>query len=193
MNRSRTSNDAPPRGRVVVLTGPSGVGKTTVSQRLLTDPRLLRVITATTRPPRPGEVDGCDYLFLSRTAFVQRRERGEFLEWAVVYDEFYGTPLAQVEAVVASGKDALLVIDVQGAGQVKQARPEALFLFLLPPDLETLEKRLAGRGTERDAQVEGRLDQAAREMAEADWFDHCVVNDEVEKAVEALRAILWPD
>jgi len=178
---------------VVVLTGPSGVGKTTVSQRLLTDPRLLRVITATTRPPRPGEVDGCDYLFLSRTAFVQRRERGEFLEWAVVYDEFYGTPLAQVEAVVASGKDALLVIDVQGAGQVKQARPEALFLFLLPPDLETLEKRLAGRGTERDAQVEGRLDQAAREMAEADWFDHCVVNDEVEKAVEALRAILWPD
>lgn len=177
----------------MVLTGPSGVGKTTVSHHLLMDPRLERVITATTRTPRPGEVDGRDYLFLSRDVFVQRRERGEFLEWAVVYGEFYGTPLAHVEAVVASGKDALLVIDVQGAGQVKRTRLKALFLFLLPPDLETLEKRLTGRGTERDAQVEGRLERAAREMDEAGWFDHRIVNDDVDMAVEALRALLWPD
>ena len=191
MSRSRTSSEkAGGRGRIVVLSGPSGVGKTTVSSALLEDPRMKRVITATTRCPRPGEVDGIDYLFMTRPDFARHRENGDFLEWAEVHGEFYATPSAPVEALVSAGKDALLVIDVQGAAQVKSSGVNALFLFLLPPTLDILRERLTGRGTERKDQVDRRLETAARETAEAAWFDHQVVNDSLESTVAELREIL---
>ena len=165
-----------PRGRLVVISGPSGVGKTAVIDLLLADPRFGRAVTATTRAPREGESDGVDYVFLSKEDFRRRLAEGYFLEHADVYGRLYGTPWSHAEAILASGRHCLLNIDVQGAATLRAARVEALFVFLVPPSLAELERRLRERGLDAADVVAGRLAAVDREMAEAGRFDVRLVN-----------------
>ena len=188
MNRSRTWNN--PFRRLVVLCGPSGVGKTTVASKLLTDPRVDRVITVTTREPRAQEKDGVDYWFMDRAEFATRRSQGAFLEWAEVYGHWYATPRSGVESILDADRIALLVVDIQGAEQIHTVMPEALFVFLLPPDRDTLRQRLTGRDTEDAATRERRLEEAEQEIARASWFDHCIPNDNLDTTVQHIRAAM---
>jgi guanylate kinase len=181
------------RGTLIVIAGPSGVGKGSVVQRLLTrDPqRLALSVSATTRPARPSEVDGVDYRFLDDAAFDRMIETGELLEWAEVYPgRRYGTPRGFVDERRAAGLDVLLEIDVQGASQVRAQAPGALLILLVPPSLSALEARLRGRGTEDDAAIAERLTVAERELEQAGWFDHAVVNDDLYRATEDVAAII---
>ncbi len=177
-----------PRGKVFVVSGPSGAGKDTLVRELVrTYPRAVTAVTATTRPPRPGEVDGRDYLFLSEDEFGQRARRGEFLEWAWVHENRYGTPRAQIEDALARGRDVFLRIDVQGARAVKHEMPEAVLIFIFPPNLAELEQRLRDRATEAEEDLARRLGVATHEMEEGKrLFDYSIVNDELEKALREL-------
>lgn len=170
-----------------MVSGPSGVGKTTVVSRLLADPTLDRAVTATTRSPRPGEVDGEDYVFLSRSEFERRVAQDGFLEHAVVHGELYGTPRQSVEAVLDAGGVCLLNIDVQGAAAIRGKVEPALFLFLKPPDLDELARRLERRGTEGAGAVERRLEVARSELAREGEYDDTVVNDDLDRAVKEIR------
>lgn len=174
------------RGIVVVLSGPSGVGKTTVIDALLRRPGFGRSITATTRKPRAGERDGTDYLFLHREEFEEGVRTGRFLEHAVVHGNLYGTPRDGVEAVLARGDVCLLNIDVQGAESLRRSGLAVATVFLLPPSMEELERRLGLRGTEDPAEFRRRLGIARKEMAEADRFDLKVENRDVEETVETI-------
>ncbi len=180
------------RGRLIVIAGPSGVGKGSVVKRLLAeDPGGLALsVSATTRGPRPAELDGRDYLFLDEGTFRGLVGRGEMLEWADVFGNLYGTPAATVDQHLRSGHDVVLEIDVQGAAQVRERAPEALLIFLAPPSLEDLERRLRARGTESEDRIGERLERAAWEMSQATWFDHVVVNDELERATDEVAAII---
>jgi guanylate kinase len=184
----------PDRGKLVVMSGPSGVGKTTVLRRLLaTCPLPLRVsVSATTRPPRSGEVDGVDYHFLSEEEFQIRRERGEFLECYEVYSSswWYGTLNNEVTSGLEAGKWVVLGIDVHGAFSVVNQYPDAITIFLRPSSLEVLEERLRGRATEDEDVMERRLEQAKNELALADWYRYQVVNDDLERAVREISEIL---
>lgn len=176
---------------LLVLAGPSGVGKGTVGRALLDhDPRLVWSVSATTRAPRPGEVDGVDYHFLSREAFEALRDSGGFLEWFEVYGQLKGTPIAPVLERLAAGDDVLLEVDVQGALAVKQRIPDALLVFLRAPDRSVQEARLRERGSDDPDQIERRLATAAAEEARAGRFDAVVVNDTVDQAVADIAAIL---
>jgi guanylate kinase len=177
-------------GLLVVLSGPSGVGKTTVADILLADTRFGRVVTATTRSPREGERDGRDYRFLSHESFREAIGEDALLEHAEVHGELYGTPREEVERVRRTGRHALLLIDVQGAAQVRGSGVDALTVFLAPPSLEELEKRLRGRGTESEESIRRRLDNARREMLRADEYDHVVVNDRADAAAARIVEIL---
>ena len=180
------------RGILLVLSGPSGTGKGTVCAMVrdhLGD-SVCYSISATTRQPRPGEVHGREYFFFSKEEFAALREPDGFLEWAQVYDNFYGTPRKFVEEVLASGKDCILEIDPQGAMQVRSATDEAVLVFIAPPSLEELRSRLTGRGTESEEEVEKRLGCAAAELAYQDKYDYIIVNDDVEKAAMKMEAIL---
>ncbi len=173
-----------------VLSAPSGTGKTTVAERLLKSvPNLRRVVTATTRPKREHEVEGVDYFFMDEEEFKRGIQKGMFLEWALVYGSYYGTPIEQVIKNEEEGYDSLLVIDVQGARQVKQKHKDSVLIFLLPPSLEELKRRLLTRGYV-DQNLEERLMSAEREIACAVEFDYIVVNEFVDKAVEALTHII---
>ena len=182
---------APARpGIVAVISGPSGVGKTTVIEALLRLPGYARSVTATTRPPRAGERDGVDYHFLARAAFEEGLARGRFLEHATVHGNLYGTPRDGVEALLARGLVCVLNIDVQGAESLRRSGLPVATVFLLPPSLEALRERLARRGTEPEADVERRLETARRELAEQDRFDCRVVNGTVEAAVGEIDRFL---
>jgi len=176
------------RAGLTVLSGPTAVGKGTVVTRLAAEhPEIFVSVSATTRPARPGEVDGRHYLFVSETEFDELVADGALLEWAIVHGTHrYGTPRAPVLAAVNAGRPALLEIDLQGARQVRDAWPEARFVFLAPPSWDELVRRLVGRGTESTAQRERRLQTARAEMAAAREFDHVIVNGEVGQAVEDL-------
>jgi guanylate kinase len=178
--------------RLTVLSGPTAVGKGTVVARLAAEhPEIFISVSATTRPPRPGEVHGKHYLFVSSAEFDALIADGALLEWAVVHGVHrYGTPRAPVQAALAEGRPALLEIDLQGARQVKTSCPEAMFVFLAPPSWEELVRRQVDRGTETPEQRERRLATARAELAASAEFDHVVVNRDVGQAVEDLVALV---
>jgi len=178
------------RGIVAVVSGPSGVGKTTVIDGLLRRPGYARSITATTRAPRPGEKDGTDYIFLTRERFEEGLNAGRFLEHATVHGNLYGTPRDGVEAVLSRGDVCLLNIDVQGAESLRRSGLPVVTVFLLPPSPEELAARLAKRGTETEAEKARRIEVARREMAEADRFDARVVNRVVDGTVAEVAAFI---
>jgi guanylate kinase len=186
---------SPTPGLLFVLSGPSGVGKDEAIKLLKERPDFCmhHVVTATTRAIRPNEVDGVHYHFVSREEFARMQRDGELLEWALVHKGYYyGTPARQVREHLARGTDVLLKIDVQGAAQVKQRLPDAVFVFLAPPSLKVLEERLRGRNTESPEQLAIRIGDATREMAALPNYDYCVVNHEgrLSEAVDRLAAII---
>lgn len=174
--------------RLLVLSGPSGAGKTSLADRLLADPRFGRAVTATTRPPRTGEVDGLHYRFLTETAFREGLARGAFLEHADVYGRLYGTPRESPEVVIASGRHCVLVLDVQGAASVRALLPRAAFVFVMAPSVDELRRRLSTRGLDGPEAVERRLAVVSRELAQAPNFDLVVVNDDLERAARQIAA-----
>ena len=183
------------RGVLLVLSGPSGTGKGTVCKvvRDSLGDNLAYSISATTRKPRTGEEHGREYFFFTKEEFEDLRDKNGFLEWAQVYDNYYGTPRAFVEEVLASGRDCILEIDPQGALQVRKATDEAVLVFIAPPSLEELRSRLTGRGTEAPEEVEKRLSCAEAELAYSNQYDYLIVNDEVEKAADKMKAILMAE
>ncbi|MFZ5833166.1 MAG: guanylate kinase [Planctomycetota bacterium] len=180
-------------GKLVIFSGPSGAGKTTVLRRVFqrANVPLVASVSATTRPPRPGEAHGADYYFLSPDEFAARRARGEFLETVEVFGRgyWYGTLLSEVEERLAEGKWVLLEIDVQGAMDVAKKYPDAITVFLRPSSLEELERRLRGRGTETEDAIGARLAQARHELALAGCYRHQVVNDDLDRAVDEICSI----
>lgn len=190
--RTREPRGDAPRSRLVVLAGPTAVGKGTVSQYIRDHfPDVLLSISATTRPPRPGEVDGVHYYFLSDAEFDAMIARGEFLEYATVHNAYrYGTPRPPIDKALAEGRSVLLEIDLQGARNVKKAMPEALLVFLLPPSWEELVRRLIGRGTESADEQARRLQTAKVELQAQDEFDVKVVNREVGEAASEVVELL---
>ena len=183
------------RGILFVVSAPSGAGKTTlVNAALAADPALALSVSCTTRPPRVGEVHGKDYFFVARDEFERRRDGGEFAEWAWVFDHAYATPRAPLDAAIAGSRDILLDVDIQGARAIRAAYPEdAVGIFVVPPSLEELEKRLRARGTDAPDQIRRRLDRAREElgaMREPGVYDFRIVNDDQERAAAELRAIV---
>jgi guanylate kinase len=179
-------------GKLVVISGPSGVGKgTLVGEALKRVPALYVSVSATTRRPRPVEREGLHYYFLSETEFKRRIAQGAFLEYANVYGDLYGTPVEPIKQALEQGKTVILEIDVQGAKQVKEKLgEEAVYVFIAPPSLEELQKRLKRRKTESAAAQERRLDIAVRELELADDYDFVIINDDLEIAVDELAHIL---
>lgn len=178
-------------GFLVVVSGPSAVGKNTlVSATLRKVPGLRYSVSATTRPPRPGERDGVHYFFLSDEVFSKWVADGEFLEWAEYCGHRYGTPKRHVERDMAAGKIVILDIDVQGARQIRAQLSDGVFVFLLPPSWQELKKRIEKRGTESPAAVEARLRLAAEEARAIDQYDYCILNDDPRRAARELEAIL---
>jgi guanylate kinase len=179
------------RGRLIVLAGPSGVGKGAIVARLLAAiPDLELSISATTRGPRPREDEGRHYYFVDRRRFDEMIRTGGFLEWADIFGERYGTPREPVAHALADGRDVLVEIDVQGARQVKAAEPQAFMVFITPPSLEELERRLRARATETDEQIRRRLAKASDELAAEPEFDVTVVNDDLETAAREVVQIV---
>jgi guanylate kinase len=185
----------PRRSRLIVLAGPTAVGKGTVAAEVRRNhPEVWLSVSATTRDPRPGEENGVHYWFVSDDDFDAMIERGDLLEWATVHGTHrYGTPRGPVELALASGHPAMLEIDLQGARQVRRTMPEALFVFLKPPSWDELVRRLVGRGTETEAQRERRLATAREELAAESEFDVTVVNHEVHAAADELVALMTFD
>ena len=178
-------------GQLFVLSGPSGVGKSSLRENVRREfPRLAYSISYTTRPPRHGEAEGRDYHFVSKDTFLAMREAGAFVEWAIVHGNYYGTSGDRLEKQLNEYGDVLLEIDVQGARQVKARFPQACFIFVLPPDREALEERLLKRGTEQGEDIETRLENAMEELLEASWYDYLIINDDLDGAVEALKAVI---
>ena len=175
-------------GRLVVMSGASGAGKTSVAYRVLEDARFERAVTATTRAPREGEQDGVDYHFLDEPTFRSRWQAGGFLAPAEVYEHLYGTPRENVVRIRASGRHCLLVIDVQGVEDLKAQGVEALYVFVDAPSFEELERRLRGRGKDAADRIEARLAAARAELDKKDLFDRVLVNDDVERAARELAA-----
>lgn len=178
-------------GTLFIVTAPSGAGKTTlVSGLLARDPLVKLSVSYATRAPRAGEVDGTHYHFVDVPTFRALRDKGEFLEWAEVHSNYYGTSRAWLEAQIAAGNDILLEIDWQGAQQVRKVFPKAVGVFILPPSVEELERRLRGRGTEDEAIVARRLAAASAEMRRAAEFDYAIINSDFSDALARLQAVV---
>jgi len=179
------------KGLVLILSAPSGCGKTTVEKALLKKlPNLKQSISATTRPRRKGERNGRDYFFLTEEVFLLQRKEKSFLEWAKVFDNFYGTPRSFVEKMSDKGFDVILTIDVQGARKIKKQLKEAVSVFLLPPSIKELEKRLYGRKTDSDVVIKKRLNIARAELKDAPLYDYVVVNDVLKETIETVSSII---
>ena len=183
-----------PQARIVIISGPSGCGKTTLHKALLESPllkgKLVKSISATTRPKRPGERDGRDYLFLSIKTFEEKIKKGYFLEWEKVFGHYYGTPKKQALVLLKKGINVLLCIDVKGAKTVAQAFPQALKIFIKAPSMKILEARLKARGSESRGSTEARLKIARRELKEARFYDYVVINADLNKALGQLQHIV---
>lgn len=178
-------------GTLYIVAAPSGAGKTTLVRYLLDkEPAVRLSISYTTRAPRPGEQDGREYHFVGVETFRRMIEKGEFLEWAEVHGNFYGTSKTWIANQMAGGSDVLLEIDWQGAQQVRAIFPEAIGIFILPPSLEELERRLTGRGTDSQEVIDRRLAAAQAEMRHVGEFDYAIINDSLERAADDLRSIL---
>ena len=183
------------RGRLIVVSGPSGAGKSTLIRASLEElPELAYSVSATTRRPRPGEVDGIDYIFLSRQEFERWIQEGRFLEWAEYSGNLYGTPERKVEEYLDEGKSVILELELQGARQVRVKRPDAVMVFVRAPSLEETRRRLTGRATESEEALESRLATAVGEVAARDEFDHEVINENRERArkdmIEKMESIV---
>jgi guanylate kinase len=182
----------PRRGLMLVLSSPSGAGKSTIARAVLErDPDIAMSVSCTTRPPRPGEVDGTDYHFVAVETFQQMVAAGQFLEHARVFDNFYGTPRGPVEDALASGRDVLFDIDWQGTQQLGQnARDDLVTVFILPPSVEELERRLRSRAQDTDEVVRKRMDKAGDEMSHWPEYDYILLNTEVDRSIGRVQAIL---
>ncbi len=179
------------RGSLIVVSGPSGAGKSTVIARLMReDPDIVFSVSATTRPPREGEIDGKSYFFVTREKFQSMVENGELLEHAEYVGNCYGTPKAPVLASLKAGKSVLFDIEVQGAAQIKAQCPEAILIFVVPSDFSQIEKRLRARGTDSEEKIQGRLMQARRECERATNYDYVVLNDDPDRAADEMRSII---
>lgn len=179
------------RGALIIVSAPSGCGKSTLLHRLMEKREKLRFsVSATTRSPREGEVDGRDYFFVDQPTFQRMIEEDAFLEHAEYVGNHYGTPKAAVDALLDEGYDVYLDIDVQGAMQIKRLRPETLTIFVMPPSLAELESRLRSRGTDSDAVIRSRLETAERELILKDHYDYVVVNDEVDRAASEISDLI---
>ena len=180
------------RGLLIVLSGPSGVGKGTVRAAIFSkgEQKFVYSISATTRLPRTGETDGVDYFFKTREEFEKMIQNKQLLEYAEYVGNYYGTPLEYVENTLATGKDVFLEIDVQGAIQVRELMPEGVFIFLTPPDLNELESRIVNRGTDSDEVIAKRMKTAREELELMKYYDYSVVNDTVDNAVQKIEAII---
>lgn len=179
------------KGRLIVVSGPSGAGKSTVVFKAINGrDKMCFSTSVTSRKPRPGEVDGREYFFINAEKFEQMVQNDELLEHAVYVGNYYGTPRKFVEDKLASGESVFLDIEVQGARQVKEKMPDAIMIFLIPPSLDELKRRLESRGTETEETIKGRLARAREEYAEADFYDYIVVNDDIDSAANELLSIL---
>jgi guanylate kinase len=186
-----SSDPSVQRGLLFVVSAPSGTGKTTVVERLAERcAQVGRSRSYTSRPARPGEIEGVDYNFVSRQAFEEMAARGEFLEWADIFGNLYGTSRRDTESALAAGIDLVLVIDVQGARQVRRQMPDAVAIFVLPPSYGVLASRLRGRNQDSAASIERRLATARAEVDAVDEYDYVVINDELHRCVADLDAII---
>jgi guanylate kinase len=181
------------RGRMIVISGPSGSGKTSICRRLLEDPRVQFSVSATTRKPRAGEVDGRDYHFVTPEWFRQQIRAGNFIEHAEVHGNMYGTPRDPVDRALDEGRFYLLEIDVQGALQLKALDEPGVYVFIAPPDMEELRRRLVGRATDTPEVIERRLQKAEDEYRERAKYDHVVVNRDLDQAVAEVRRLAGLD
>ncbi len=185
-------SDAQEKGKLFVFAAPSGAGKTTLVHADVTkhQERLRFSISYTTRKPRRNEADGVDYLFVDKDEFVRLRDAGEMLEYASVFDNYYATSRSQVERHLAGGHDVILEIDWQGARQVRESMPECITIFILPPSVEELERRLRARRTDAPEVIERRLRDAVSDMSHWDEFDYVIINDDLNQAIRDLEAVL---
>lgn len=178
------------KGMLIVVSGPSGCGKGTVLAEVLKNEKFFYSVSATTRSPRPGEVDGTNYYFLTKEKFEETIENGGMLEYASYCGNYYGTPKKPVEDMLEQGRHVILEIEVQGAMKIKEKCPDALFVFILPPSLKELRRRLNKRGTETEEVIERRLGEAAGEIRQAQNYDYAVVNGELSKAADDFLSIV---
>ncbi len=176
---------------VIIISAPSGCGKTTIVNKLLGKmPGIKRSISCTTRSPREGEADGEDYIFMSEEEFKRKREEGAFLEWEDNFGQSYGTLEVQAKEAAAEGRDIVLSIDVKGARKVKKKIPESISVFIMPPSVEELYARLKGRNTDNNEQLEMRIKEARKEIEASDEYDYLVVNEDLDQAIEELCEII---
>ena len=179
------------KGLLLVVSGPSGAGKGTICKALLNKNDKIKLsVSATTRKPRNGEVHGVNYFFIEKEEFTKMVENGEFLEHAQIYDNFYGTPKAAIIECLEKGQDVILEIEMQGARQIKEVYPEGVFIFVLPPSLEELKSRIVGRGTETQEEIEKRFSCAFEEINQIVNYDYFIVNEDIEKSVNDVEAII---
>jgi len=188
---NKMNNEIGRKGRLFIISAPSGTGKGTVISHLMKlRPELELSVSATTRPPRSGEVEGKSYCFVTRESFQDMISRGEFLEYAGYVGELYGTRKKPIDEFVLAGKDVLLEIEVQGAKQVMAKVPGAVSIIVVPPDMDELERRLRGRGTDSEEKIASRLDRARRELEEKDHYDYIVTNDDISRAAREILSII---
>lgn len=178
------------KGKLFVISGPSGVGKGTIAKRLIDETDIRFSVSMTTRKPREGEIHGESYYFVSHEEFNRTIENNGFLEYAEVYGNKYGTPLDKTMEAIDSGQDILLDIDIQGALNVKKVYPKGIFIFVLPPSMTELRKRITGRGTETQDSIDLRMGETLKEVSYIDKYDYCVINEDIDEAVSRVKAIL---
>lgn len=178
------------KGQLLVVSGPSGAGKGTICKALIEKNPIWISTSCTTRKPREGEVEGVNYFFIEKEEFLRRIDNDEFLEYAEVYGNFYGTPRSEVLRLLEEGKDVILEIDIQGALKIKSSYPEGVFIFIMPPSMEELRNRITNRGSETPESLKTRMEAAYDEISFASKYDYAVVNDEVETAVKKIESII---